>query len=126
MALSSTEAEYAATSESCKGGMWLLRVSQELGMGKGTAMKVWVLNEGVEELSKNAAHHSTSQHIHTRNPSVRNCVKERTVLLRHTATESNAAGCSTKPLSKVLHIKPMAIMSVVDGWRDGLFLLCLV
>lgn len=112
VALSSTEAEYVAMSETVREGLWLVRLMKELRMYHEGPVKVFVDNEGAEALSKNASHHSRSKHIHNRYHFVRDCVKDGSIAPCHVSTLEMAADALTKPMGKVMNARHMDILGV--------------
>lgn len=112
VALSSTEGEYMALTDSCREALWIRFLLQELGLHKGEPIKLYCDNEGSEALAKNPSHHSRTKHIDARYHFIRECVKNGSIKLKHITTTRMAADCLTKPLDRVLldnHCKMLGI-----------------
>jgi hypothetical protein len=65
VALSTTEAEYVATTEVSKEMIWLQRFMEELGK-KQENSRLYCDNESIIHLAKNSIFHSKTKHIHLR------------------------------------------------------------
>ena len=102
VSLSSTEAEYKALSDSCKEGLWLRNVLSELHLRPKDALPMHVDNEGAEALANNPEHHSRTKHIHARHHFVRECVRDKLIVILHVSTSDMLADMLTKPLPRVL------------------------
>lgn len=100
--LSSTEAEYKALSDSCREGLWLQNLLHEMKLRPLDAIPLHVDNEGAEALARNPQHHARTKHIHTRFHFVRECVKNKQILVNHVSSEDMLADMLTKPLDRVL------------------------
>ena len=66
VALSSSEAEYMALSESTKEAVWLSRVYSEILERKGEAIRIHCDNQGCIALAKNPVQHGRTKHIDKR------------------------------------------------------------
>jgi hypothetical protein len=99
--LSSTEAEYKAISDSCKEGLWLQNLLQELKLIPSTSMPLHVSNAGAKALSKNPKHHTCTKHIDARFHFIRECVKKDKLAVLHVSTKDMLVDMLTKPLLRV-------------------------
>ncbi|KAL0270911.1 UNVERIFIED_CONTAM: hypothetical protein PYX00_008181 [Menopon gallinae] len=99
VALSSTEAEYMALTESVKEAIYLRKLVAELGFPELGKIVVFCDNMGALKLSQNAMFHSRTKHIDIRHHFVREAVKNGKVIVKHIGTEEMAADMLTKGLA---------------------------
>jgi hypothetical protein len=63
IALSTTEAEYMATSQCTKEAIWLRKLMADVGLVQVGATTIMCDNQGCISLAKNPTHHSRTKHI---------------------------------------------------------------
>ncbi len=63
IALSTTEAEYMATSQCTKEAIWLRKFMADVGLVQNGATNIMCDNQGCIALAKNPTHHSRTKHI---------------------------------------------------------------
>ncbi len=63
IALSTTEAEYMATSQCTKEAIWLRKLMADVGLVQVGATTIMCDNQGCIALAKNPTHHSCTKHI---------------------------------------------------------------
>lgn len=104
VALSSTEAEYMAISDSCKEAMFLKSFILEC---TGIICKVLLFNDNqsAQKLSSNSVFHARSKHIDIRHHFVRDLVTKKQVNLEYVCTDDMLADVLTKPLTAEKHVK---------------------
>jgi hypothetical protein len=95
--LSTTEAEYIATSDATKEAIWLKGLLDEIGR---TQEKVNVLcdSESAMHLATNPAYHSRTNHIDVRYHFLRHVINGGKVALQKVHTRENCAEIFTKPV----------------------------
>uniref|UniRef100_A0A2N9EWM8 Integrase catalytic domain-containing protein n=1 Tax=Fagus sylvatica TaxID=28930 RepID=A0A2N9EWM8_FAGSY len=99
VALSTTEAEYIATTEAGKKMLWMKRFLQDLGL-KQDEYVVHCDSQNALNLSKNSTYHSRTKHIDVRYHWLRLMVDQQLMQLRKIHTEKNPTDMLTKVVSK--------------------------
>ncbi|XP_045797992.1 secreted RxLR effector protein 161-like [Trifolium pratense] len=95
--LSTTEAEFVATTSCACQGIWLRRILEELGqLQECTTIKCD--NSSSIKLSKNPVMHGRCKHIDVRYHFLRDLTREGVVELSHCSTMEQIADIMTKPL----------------------------
>lgn len=104
VALSTTEAEYIASTEAIKEGMRLKRMMEELGI-KQEVLVVYCDNQSDIHLSKHQVFHERSKHIDVKLHFVRDVLTHGEIMLENISTENNPADALTKvlPQTKFKH-----------------------
>ncbi|EIW72356.1 hypothetical protein TREMEDRAFT_26101, partial [Tremella mesenterica DSM 1558] len=99
VALSTTEAEYMASSDATRQAVWLRQLLDDLGLGLGEE-PLKLLNDNAETiaLAKNPVHHNKTKHIDLRHHYIREKVEDNTVSLGHVPSAENIADLLTKAL----------------------------
>ncbi|XP_039115486.1 uncharacterized protein LOC120250711 [Dioscorea cayenensis subsp. rotundata] len=98
VALSTTEAEYIASTGAACQVVWLRRVLQNCGKPCSESTKLWVDNLLAIAVAKNPAHHGRTKHIDMRYHFIRGLVSEGVISLHHFSTKDQIADIFTKPL----------------------------
>ncbi|KAJ4721959.1 Retrovirus-related Pol polyprotein from transposon TNT 1-94 [Melia azedarach] len=99
VALSTTEAEFIATTESCKELLWMKKFLRELNFEQ----KRYVLlcdNQSAIHLGKNSSFHSRSKHIDIRYHWIRDVLNAKLLDLEKIHTDDNGADMLTKSLTR--------------------------
>lgn len=113
VALSSTEAEYMALSESCKEGIYLMNLLNELVQYVSKPLHLYSDNQSSIKLASNALfHNKRTKHIDIRYHYVRECVLEDKVKIEYVSTNDMPADILTKSLCKNKHYKFLSLMGV--------------
>jgi hypothetical protein len=100
VALSSTEAEYMATSmESCE-AIWLRKLLTRLFDQELDPMVIYCDNQSCIKLSENPVFHDRSKHIEIRYHFIRDRIQKGAVKLQYISTDEQVADILTKPLVK--------------------------
>jgi hypothetical protein len=89
-------------SDSCKEVLWLQRLLNELHLFSRAAIPLHINNSGAKALAKNPQHHARTKHIHMQFHFVRECVKNKKLLVLHVSTQDMLVDMLTKPLPRVL------------------------
>lgn len=109
-ALSTTDAEAAAATESLREVKWLRLALGEMGAHQEEPTPLYEDNEGVIKLSKNNAFHNRSKHIAVRLNYLRAAVgKDGFATFKPIDTADTPADFLTKPVTKKAHEKAKAI-----------------
>ena len=103
VALSSTEAEYMASTHSTKEALWLRSALRELGLLKDGPTLIHGDNQGAIALGKNPEHHQRTKHIDIQYHFVREQIAAKNIVFNYIPTTLMLADILTKPLEKVRH-----------------------
>jgi len=103
VALSSTEAEYMASTQVTKEAIWLRSLLRELELLKAGPTLIRGDNQGSIALGKNPEHHQRTKHIDIQYHFVRQQVALKTVMFLYIPTSLMIADVLTKPLERVRH-----------------------
>ena len=99
MALSTSEAEYAAAAACCSQLLWIKQLLEDFGIN----IKVIPLmcgNTSAVSMRKNPVHHKRTKHIDVRHHVLRDNVEKGNIVLTYCQTEEKIADIFTKALSK--------------------------
>ena len=114
VAQSSSEAEYIATSDSCKDVVFVIRILEFFGFKINFPVKIMVDNKGAIFMTKNSSIKKT-KHIHTRYLFVKEYIENGIVDVEYIKSENNLADPLTKSINKDLFQKHMErIISKID------------
>lgn len=97
VALSTTEAEFIAATESCKEMIWLKNFLLELGQ-KQESYDLYCDNQSTIQLAKNSAYHSRSKHIDVRYHWIRDALEAKLLQLNKVHTDDNWSDMLTKAI----------------------------
>lgn len=113
VALSSTEAEDMALTETSWSIIWWCTLLDELGMIDLTQPTVLhYKNKGSGELALNPCHHRRFKHIESKHHFMRECESNKVVKLKQVPTVQMLADMMTKPLGKVKHQEDLRLLSI--------------
>lgn len=98
VALSSTEAEYMAASDSTKEAKWIRQLLLDLGYKLSSPTSIFSDNHGAILLSKNPGHHQRTKHIDIRHHFVRQEQEHGIIELKYIPTQDQPADMMTKSL----------------------------
>lgn len=110
MALSSTEAEYCATTLATQECIWLKRLMWEIFSSVDTPVPLHCDNESAIKLASNPLFHGSTKHIEVHHHFVREKVLNQEISLRSVRTNEQVAEIFTKALAK----------SKFEGFRHAL------
>ena len=99
-ALSSTEAEYMALSDTLKEVLWLKQLMSELGYHQKEAITMYEDNVGCIKMASNPITMNRSKHIDIKHHFIRNHVENGTIIVKHKPGIDMAADILTKGVSK--------------------------
>eukprot|EP00253_Pinus_taeda_P022544 PITA_22544 len=100
MALSSTEAEYMATSLAACEAIWMRKILVGLFGSHLDPTVIYCDNQSCIKISANPVFHDRSKHIDIRYHHIRDCVQRRIMLLSYIPTEDQDADILTKALTR--------------------------
>ena len=99
VALSTTEAEYVATTEASKEMIWLQRFMEELGK-KQENSRLYSDSQSAIHLAKNSVFHSRTKHIELKYDFIRSVLDEELLKLKKIHTSHNPADMLTKGVTR--------------------------
>ena len=97
VALSTTEADYIATTEACKEMLWFIRFLKELGV-KQDKYVLHCDSQSAIDLSKNATYHARTKHIDVRYHWIRDDLESHLVKIENIHTTHNPSDMMTRSL----------------------------
>ena len=100
VALSTTEAEYMAITETVKEAIWLQGLLGELGIEQ-KYVKIYCDSQSAIQLAKNQVYHARTKHINVRYHFVREIIEEGGVRIQKIHTTENPADMMTKVVATV-------------------------
>jgi len=103
IALSTTEAEYMATSQCTKEAIWLRKLMADVGLVQVGATTIMCDNQGCIALAKNPTHHSRTKHIDIQHHFIREKLESGEIGLKYCPTQDMVADVLTKALAKERH-----------------------
>jgi hypothetical protein len=113
IALSTTEAEYMASTQATKEAIWMTKFMKELGyMKEKKAMVIRCDNQGAISLTKNPTQHARTKHIDVQHHFVRERVENGEVTFEYCSTEEMVADVLTKALPKERHYKLISMFGL--------------
>lgn len=116
VALSSTEAEYMALSESCKEVIYLRNILSELiVINKNVPLCISSDNQSSIKLASNPLfYNKRTKHIDIRHHFLRECVSSRIIEIKYVSTSDMPADIFTKTLSTEKHCKFLKLIGVSE------------
>ncbi|KAL2250907.1 UNVERIFIED_CONTAM: Retrovirus-related Pol polyprotein from transposon TNT 1-94 [Sesamum indicum] len=112
VALSTTEAEYIATTEAFKEAIWLEGLVKEIGFLKNR-LTVFSDSQSSIQLCKNPVFHDRTKHIDVRFHFIRDIVSKEIIKLEKVRSEENPADMGTKSLPAEKFINCLKILNLV-------------
>jgi hypothetical protein len=113
IALSTTEAEYMASTQATKEAIWMTKLMKELGyMKEKKVMVIRCDNQGAISLTKNPTQHARTKHIDVQHHFVRERVENGEVTFEYCSTEEMVADVLTKALPKERHYKLISMFGL--------------
>jgi hypothetical protein len=103
IALSTTKAEYMATSQCTKEAIWLRKLMADVGLVQVGATTIRCDNQGCIALAKNPTHHSRTKHIDIQHHFIREKLESGEIGLKYCPTQDMVADVLTKALAKERH-----------------------
>lgn len=117
IALSSTEAEYIASTHATKEAIWLRAFLQEIGWQQNTPMEINCDNQGAITLAKDNKFHSRTKHIDLRYHFIHEAVEDERIKINYISTDENITDIFTKLLAKAKFSKFVELLGLKE--RDG-------
>ena len=114
VALSSTEAEFVATTEVVKEATWLKGILNELWLNQKT-IQVFCDNQSALQLIKNPVYHEWTKHIDVKLQFIREEAVKGTVTMSKIHTDMNPADALTKVLPTVKFELCVNLMGVLPN-----------
>ncbi|CAL1380337.1 unnamed protein product [Linum trigynum] len=99
VALSTTEAEYIATTKACKEMIWMKKFLKELGFQQEQP-QLFCDSQSAIHLAKNASFHARSKHIDVRYHWIRDVLEMKQLQLKKIHTDKNGSDMCTKTLPR--------------------------
>ncbi len=113
IALSTTEAQYMASTQATKEAIWMTKLMKELGyMKEKKAMVIRCDNQGAISLTKNPTQHARKKHIDVQHHFVREWVENGEVTFEYCSTKEMVADVLTKALPKERHYKLISMFGL--------------
>ena len=100
VALSTTEAEYMAITETVKEAIWLQGLLDDLGVGK-KQVTVFCESQSTIHLAKNQVYHARTKHIDVRYHFVQEIIEEGGVLVQKIKTDDNPVDMLTEVVTTI-------------------------
>jgi Reverse transcriptase (RNA-dependent DNA polymerase)/GAG-pre-integrase domain len=113
VALSSTEAEYRASTDAGMEIVWLRKVLHDLGYTQTSPTELRGDNKSAISLALNPVFHARTKHIELQYHWIREKVVDGTVVLKHYPTEDMTADIMTKALDKAKFLKCRAELGII-------------
>lgn len=101
IALSSTEAEYIALTDTCKEMIWLKRLAAGLNVDIPMQTTIYTDSQSSISMINNQKFSNRTKHIDTKFHFVQEQVNNGTMRLKYVSTEDNVADMMTKPLGSI-------------------------
>lgn len=98
VALSSTEAEYIAASDTAREIIWWRALLKELGLEQHEATPLHMDNESARKLAHRPTNHGRTKHIDVKYHHIRDLIRDHALELERVNSEDNIADGLTKPL----------------------------
>ncbi|KAD7478171.1 hypothetical protein E3N88_01307 [Mikania micrantha] len=119
VALSSTEAEYIASTGAACQGVWIRRILEDLGFKQDGATVIYCDNNSAINLSKNPVLHSRSKHIELKYHFIRDLVAQNQIKLEFCDTHHQVADVLTKGLTREKFVFFRHLMGVIEFELKG-------
>jgi len=114
VALSTTEAEYMALSETTKEVIWLRQLLSDLGYQQQSPTTLYVDNQSTISLAKNPVMHARTKHIDICHHFIREHLDNQDINLEYINTADMIADILTKPLTGEKHKKNTLQLGLKD------------
>ncbi|KAG7303823.1 hypothetical protein JYU34_010719 [Plutella xylostella] len=112
VALSSTEAEYMAISDSCKEALFIRTLLYEL-LGKFSKILIHNDSQSAQKLCKNMMFHARTKHIDVRHHFIRDVIARNIINLCFMPTNDMPADFMTKPVTREKHNYFVQILGLI-------------
>jgi hypothetical protein len=112
VALSTTEAEFVASTSASQEILWLRNLFHELGYTDPSASLLFIDNRSALSVAKNPEHHGRMKHLDLRFYWLRDEVAKRTINMTHIPTDVMAADIMTKALGSVKVLRMIEMLGL--------------
>ena len=102
VALSTTEAEYIAATQTVKEITWVKNLLSNFTFFQNLNTTLYIDNKSAMKLIKNPEFHQRSKHIDVRYHFIRDAFKKKEFDLEHTTSKAQQADLLTKPIARVV------------------------
>ncbi|KAL4183531.1 hypothetical protein AMTRI_Chr11g155550 [Amborella trichopoda] len=111
-ALSSSEAEYIATTTTVCQAVWMKRILEDLKQVQGYATEIYCDNQATISMTKNPVFHWRTKHIELRHHCIRDVVAKGVITMKYCSTNEQVADGFTKTLSYPKFVKFRSLLGV--------------
>lgn len=117
VSLSSTEAEYKATTEAGQEVVWLRGLLENISLGQQSPTVLCSDRTGAVSLTSKSIFHARTKHIEVQHHWIRDQVEKKTITLRHISNQHMYADTLTKPLhpGPFRELRDMAGLDIIIG-----------
>ena len=112
ISLSSTEAEYVASSSAARELIWIWQFLDELGLLPDGPTTVFSDNQSAMSLAKNPVNHQNTKHIRVKYHFIREVIALQELDLKFIGTEEQVADVLTKPLGRIKFTRFVSAMGM--------------
>ena len=119
IALSSTEAEYMALTETAKHAQWTVSLLQQLSFNLDLPIDVFTDSEGAQAIAANNVYHKRTKHIDIKYHYIREKILDGTVCVNEVGSKNNLADVFTKPIARDQHQMLTSRIGLVDNPIEG-------
>ena len=112
VALSTTQAEFAAMTELAKDVLWWRSFLGEVGLNMGEPTTLFCDNMGAVDLAYNPAHHERTKHFSVQQQFIRELLNRGDITIDYVPTQRNVADILTKGLARLKHSTCMAFLGM--------------
>jgi hypothetical protein len=119
VALSSTESEYMALTESLQHAIWTAQILKNLDFGFDLPLSIHCDSKGARDLAKNNTFHKLSKHIDIRYHYIREKIEDEFVVLDEVKSADNVADILTKALPEPAFRRHVHALGLVGISNEG-------
>jgi len=115
VALSTTEAEYMAASQTVKEIIWVKSLLNSFALFQNLSTTLYLDNKNAEKLIRNPEFHQRSKHIDVRYHFVRDAYRTNEFTLEHIPSRDQQADLMTKPLTKAILETQKRMLNIISS-----------
>ena len=119
VALSSTESEYMALTESLQHAIWTAQILKNLDFDLDLPISIKSDSKGARDLAKNNVFHKLSKHIEIRYHYIREKIQDGFVVLNEVKSADNVADIFTKALPEPAHQRHVRALGLFGTSDEG-------
>ena len=105
IALSSTEAEFVAATDTAKSILYIRSILKEIGLEQKNASIIYIDNNGALNMANQQQPTKGTRHMELKQFAIQQWVERDLILMRRITTEDNYADAMTKPLGRTKHYR---------------------